>query len=298
MPGTFNPITVDSVSLDTYAWNIDGKIKRWAVLRDSDEEIPGVDGEIYSLSDDFGPTFYELSMWVQGSDAAGIVPSGSAELDKLKANLDQLSFMFQKRHSLIDLRELVDIAGTEERQAMCKVVDVIKPEIKKGRVARFVVTLKIPSGVWQKPDTSDFISTPTLVSGNFFEIPFMEGSTAPIDDGIFTVTGPITNPRLTDFATGAWVQLNKVLAAGEEWRINNATWTTHWGTDAGIGVTSSDNAGTQADGITDSGGGNNRLFKVEPSLIGGLRKVQISLTGTGITSATTVKCRARRKWFQ
>jgi hypothetical protein len=295
MPGTQNPVTVDGVSLDSYAWNIDSKVRPWAGTVEADEKMPGDDGEVASLDDDLEPTVMTLSMWAQGTDDTGAVPGGTTAMMKVRDNLDQLSHLFSRRNRLMDVREVVDSSGTL-RQAMCKRIDISSPKVEKGGFARFIVALKIPSGLLQDVATADWSSTPTIVSGNYYEITPLQGSSGPINDAIILVTGPVTNPKLVDYETGAWVQLNAALTGGQFWRLNMETWSTRYG--ASLSLSSLDTDGTSGDGITSSGGGNARFLRLQPSLITGLRRVQIALAGTGFTSATGISVRARRKFLQ
>lgn len=290
-----HPITVDGVSLDTVAWNIEAKTRQWPAARAGDAVLPGVDGVAPSLNDDLDLTTLTLSMWVLGTTTAGTIPGGSTPMAQCRANLDQLAHMFGKRHTLLDVQEQVDAAGTL-RQAWCKVTDAIAPEVRAGGVGKFTAQLQLPEGLWQDVTPADWTSTPTIISGNFYEITTLQGATGPINDAIILVTGPVTNPVLTDYATGAHVQLNAAIPSGQFWRLNVDTWATRYG--AGLTLTSSDTTGTSGDGITHSGGGNARFLRLQPTVVTGLRRVQIALTGTGITAATAITVRARRKYLQ
>ena len=295
MPGySAFPITVDGVSLDTVAWNIDAKVRQWAGARAADVVLPGVDGVAPSLNDDLDSSVMTLSMWVIGTNTSGLVPLGNG-IAQARDNLDQLVHLFGKRHALLDVRETVD-AGSTIRQAWCKVTEAVAPELKANSLGRFSVSLLIPAGVWQDVNTADWASTPTLVSGNFYEITTLQGATGPIDDAIITVTGPVTNPQLTDFMTGAYVRLNAAVAAGTVWRLNVGTWASRYA--AGLTLGSADTTGTDGQAITVYGGGNARFLRQVPGLVSGARRVQIALTGTGITSATAIGVRARRKYRQ
>jgi hypothetical protein len=292
---SIHPVTVDGVSLDTVAYNIEAKTRQWPAARAADVAVPGVDGEIASLNDDLDSTLVSLSMWVLGTDTTGAIPGGSTAMDQCRANMDTLAHLFRKTHALLDVRETSHTSGTI-RQAYCKVVDAIAPDIKAGGLGRFTVSLKVPDGLWQDVSTADWTSTPTIVSGNFYEITTLQGATGPTNDAIILVTGPVTNPKLTDFTTGAYVQLNQTLTGSQFWRLNMATWSTRYGASLTLGST--DATGTDGQASTVFGGGKAQFLRLVPSVVTGLRRSQISLTGTGITSATTISVRARRKFLQ
>ena len=94
MPGySAFPITVDGVSLDTVAWNIDAKVRTWAGARAADVVLPGVDGVAPSLNDDLDSSVMTLSMWVIGTNTSGLVPLGNG-IAQARDNLDQLVHLF------------------------------------------------------------------------------------------------------------------------------------------------------------------------------------------------------------
>lgn len=293
---TYSPhgVTVDGVSLDSSAWNVEAKTRPLAGVRNADVVLPGSDGVSQSLNDDFEPTTFSLSMWVVGTDSNGVIPGGSTPMAQVRANLDELVFLFGKRHGLLNVVEKVDAAGNT-RQAWCKVVDSVAPEIRAGGLARFTVVLQVGEGMWQDEVAADWTQT-SAVSTVGYEVVTLRGATGPISDGLFLVTGPATNPRITDTTTTAYVQLNRALAAGEKWRVNSATWMTRYGTT--LTLASADSDGSPADAQTVFGGGNARFLRMVPALSGGARRVTLALSGSGFTAATALSVRARRKYLQ
>lgn len=287
-------VTVDGVSLDSLAWNIDSKVRPWAGVRAGNVVVPGVDGVVASINDDLEPVVWVLSMWAIGVNSSGVIPGGSNAMSQVRANLDALSFMFRKQYTLLDVREVVDHLGTV-RQGLCKVEDTISPEVKAGGSGRFTVPLLVPAGVLQDVSTSDW-SQASAVSGTAYEVTTLQGSTGPITDGTILVTGPATNPQVTDVTTGAYVRLNAALPAGQQWRVNSATWVTRHG--SGLTLGSADTAGTDGQAITVYGGGNSHFLRMYPVLDTGLRRVKLTLSGTGFTSATALAVRARKKFLQ
>lgn len=291
-----HPVTVDGISLDTIAYNIESKIRAWPGARAADVAIPGVDGVTASLNDDLDSTTWTLSMWVLGNDTTGAVPGGSTPATEYRKNLDALSHLFiGRRNALLDVRETVDNAGTI-RQAYGKVVDVIAPETRAGVLGKFGVSLLIPEGMAQDVSTADWATTPTVVSGTAYEVTTLASATAPISDAILLVTGPINTPKITDTNTGAYVQLNQNLSGTQFWRVNCGTWATRYGTSLGLG--SADTTGTDGQASTVFGGGNARFLRMLPVLSSGVRRVSLSLTGTAITAGTALSVRARRKYLQ
>lgn len=286
---TSYPITVDGVRLDTLAYNVTGAKWRIPGVRSGAAVIPGVHGELPSYEDDYEPGGYVLSMWARGTDVDGVIPGDS--VGQLRENLDTLLHLFSARHRLLDVRETV--ATGVERQAMCSVQDVIAPEVESGRVAQFKVDLIVPGAFWQDASITDWSQAPP-VSGTTYDVTPLNGTTAPIQDGKFLVTGPITNPKIFDIPTGASVSYTGTIAGGSQWFVNCDTFASRVG--SGLTLASADTDGSNAIAQT-SFTKPNRLLTLVPARVSGVRKVQVKITGTGLSGATALGVRARRKFL-
>lgn len=292
---TLTPITVDGLDLSSHAYGIVAKTKTFGAKRAADQILPGMDGVSASLNDDFEPSLLTLTMYVRGTDpATGTIPGGSNSVAEVRKNVDTLAFAFSKTHALLDVREEVDGLGTIH-QAYAKVVQAIEPEMVAGSSGEFAVILEIPDVFWQDVNSVDWFSTPTLVSGNSYEVTTLQGATAPIGNAVVTFTGPATNPQLTDLTTGGYVRLNAALTAGQVWRFNCATWSTRYAT--GLVLESVDETGTDAQAVTVTGGSKATFLRLQPQISNGARRVFLTVGGTGFTSATAVGVRARRKYL-
>lgn len=288
------PITVDGVRLDTLAWNVEKVDRATAQRRSGDYDIPNMDGALPSLNDPLEPSTFGLSMWLRGTDADGAVPAAGS-LTTLRANLDELLHLFGQRHKLLELRETVDAVGTE-RRAWAKVTDSIAPELNTpGSAGSFAVAFSLPYGCWEDVATQDFASATNPTPGTALEVSTLAGATDRITDAIFVVDGPAVAPRLTDPATGMWVELGRTLAAGESWRFNSATWSSRYG--AGVTTGSADATGTDATAVTNTGGPSRAYgLPLTPVRLTGARRVQLALSGSGFTTSTRFLVRARRKY--
>ena len=74
-----------------------------------------------------------------------------------------------------------------------------------GTRAEFAVNMAIPGAFWEE------VVPVTFTSGGFdvdttFELDVLAGSTAPIEDAVITLTGPLQVVRLTDVVSGAFVR--------------------------------------------------------------------------------------------
>lgn len=289
------PITVDGVRLDTLAWGVELKKITVPGVRESSEVVPGVDGVIPALAEDYEPGVYALDMMVRGSNVDGLIPADS--VGEFRKNLDHLLGLFSTRHRLLDVREVVDAAGTV-RQASMKRLDSITPEVEVGAIARFTVTLSIPGVFWRSPDALDWIGAPVGGGGQGVQaVTTLEGSTAAIQDAVFLVGGPYTNPTITDTTTGWTLRLNATIPQGQAWRVNTATWSTRVG-DLSLG--SSDTAGTDQTANTEATTPSGRLLNLTPTYVpaAGVRRVYVSCTG-GASVGTTpgLSIRARKAYL-
>lgn len=180
------------------------------------------------------------------------------------------------------------------RRALAKVSASIAPDLNNvGTAGVFSVALTIPAGVWEDADTSDWTKTGTSQVAS--EVTTLTGGTERTNDGIFLVTGPVNTPRITDPATGMWVELGTNLAAGQFWRLNSSTWASRHGT--GLSLGSTDTTGTDGSSITNVGGpARPYALPLVPVRDTGARRVRVTLSGTSMTASTALSIRARKKF--
>lgn len=286
------PITVDGVRLDTLAWNIEKITRQVAGRREANAVVPGRDGVIPSLNDDLEPATFGLDMFVMGTDANGAVP-GAGRRDTLRNNLDELIHLFGKRHALLEVTDTVAVGVV--RRTFAKVTDTISPDVNlSGSSGRFTVAMELPYAVWEDSALGDWVGA--LNSSAAQEVTTLQGATERILDAILLVQGPATNPRITDTVTGAYVQLNATLTAADFWRVNVGTWATRTGTTLALG--SNDTTGTDQQANTVYGGMANQaaFLPLSVNRDNGLRRVKVTMSGTGFGASTRVSIRARRKY--
>lgn len=293
---TEHPVIVDGVRLDTLAWGIEAAKYSVGGLRDADLALPGVDGVVPSLYDPREPGRLVLSMFVQGTDADGTVPTGADRVAVLRENLDTLLGLFGRTDRLLEVREVIDTtkAGDAgQRIAWCKVQDSMEPDMEPGTVARFKVSMTIPAAYWRSAEHPTW-TQPAVVIGDDYTVDTLTGSSGPILDAVVVLTGPIAGPSITDVATGHTVSLGASLAAGESWRVNVATWETRTGT---LGVGSADTTGTSRAGVTETVGALPHLLPLRPVPVAGQRVVRVRVGGSGATADTTLSIKARRTYL-
>lgn len=286
------PISVDGVRLDTLAWNIEKIERSTAARRSGDYDIQNLDGVVPSLNDPLEAARFGLQIWLRGTDADGAMPAGGS-LDRLRVNLDELLHLFGKRHALLEVTE--QVSATETRRALAKVTDSIAPDLNTpGSAGTFTVAMVIPSGVWEDAASQDWVSG-AVTSGTAYEVTTLRGSTERVNDAVYLVTGPATNPRIVDPATGMYVELGFDLPAGQFWRFNSGTWTSRTGT--GVTFTSSEATGTDRVHLTTVGGPSRAYgLPLTPVRDTGQRRISATLSGSGLAAATRLSIRARRKF--
>jgi hypothetical protein len=287
------PILVDGVRLDTLAYGVTEHRVQVAAVRAGDLAVPGADGVVASVWDDSEPAYYGLTMQVRGRDDDGAVPGGSSAKAEFDKNLDEIIHLF--RGSPHRLKTITQERPGGNRRALVKVVDVIAPDESNAWDAEVAVSCLIPGSYWEDEATADW-SQAGAVSGTAYAVTTLAGATAPIHDGVILVTGPVTNPVVTDPYTGAQVSLAAAVPAGDAWRLNCATWSSRTGT--GLTLASADTTGTDRTALTSFQGGSSRYLSMVPERTArNTRRVRLTLTGTGLTGATALAVRARRKYL-
>jgi hypothetical protein len=285
------PVTVDGVRLDTFAWNISTKQGRDASpgMSGSNFESGQTDGEIWVPNKRAAPGRAVLSMWVGGTDADGVVPADSYL--KYRQNLDQLYRMFSVTHRLLDVRQQIDVAGAQIRQALCEVGAIIDPEMLTNfpYTGKFAVELRIPGAFWQSVADVNYDSNVGLVANTTIDLPVFAPSTAPMRKQYIVLDGPATNPRMIDNRNGHWLQLNAAVPVGQQWVVNTELWTSRVG--AGIAFTQ---GGTDKFSVTEFAGGHSpSLFGITADPLG----PQIRIEGSGFGAGTRLRLRGKLQYL-
>ena len=222
-------IIVDGIRLDNFAYSITTR-NGWdntPGLVGNNERIPGRDGEIWR-SKDYGAGRMVLELFIGGTDADGAVPAGSTEDKTLRANIDQLLAVFGRRGALLTVDKEMEDGSV--RRNFGEVGVVLAPEyFDANPVALLTVEIIFPDPLWKATTNTTATGAGALTA--------FAGITAPISDAIITVTGPATNPKLTDSQTGAWIQYTGTVGAGVTWVINCGTFVSTVGGTSAIAAT-------------------------------------------------------------
>lgn len=278
--------------LDTLAFGIQTKsgVHGMPGLKSPAVQIPGRTGDVYYSGRRRGPGAVYLSMYVQECDEYGFVPEDA--YPKFLNNIDSLFSLFNTRFSQIAIREYIDpvsegnLNAFNYREAICEVEMSIAPELRGRYWGQLVVECKINDGSWREK-TVNTINVGAAVGT--YNLTALAGATEDIEDAILSLTGPITNPKITDPLTGHYIQLNQTVAAGTQWVVDCRTWASVIGTGLNFNAT----AGTNVTAQTVSSG------PFAPSLYGISADTmpKMALAGTGLSGATLLQVRARRRFL-
>lgn len=287
-----NPLVVvkygSTFRLDSLATNVETKsgITSMSGLQGSSPSIAGRNGSLYTPGKARENGRVVISGWATFDNNDGIPQS--QRYAQWRANMDQIMYLFDTQHDQIVLREYVNdlsniqaLAG-EYRQATVEVTAAIDPEMLGEAFGKFTIECIINDVFWESSSVYNYLSgTGTANAVKTHTLSDLAGSTAPIVDSVINVTGPITNPRVTDLRSGHYIQYNAALASSAVWSIDCKAFTSKVGANSVTGQTVS-------------------VGKMSPYLFGvsawGSAAPQVSLSGTGSGTNTRFGLNARRKW--
>lgn len=222
METTTETLSVNGVILNTLAYNVASLTGRWNVpaLRTENVTVPGRNGSLRTKRKYHEEGEIVLPLWVKDTDPDEVT-SGR---DVLYSNIDKLTKLFRPGIGLLEvIHTLPD--GTS-RRVMAEVKEAFALSAKGRGLATFSVALTVPSVFWESTTvTSHDVVVPYTGTMSGFA-----GTTAPIEDAIVTITGPVTNPRVEAYGDGAalevpnWFQYSGTVGAGQTLVVNCGTW--------------------------------------------------------------------------
>lgn len=150
----------------------------------------------------------QLSLYVSPWDPAGAVPADQRV--GMRTNLDALyAILDPHRGQKLLTRRMPDATV---RSASAQVRAVMEfPTKARQRLKFLVATFELADPYWYGATTTGPGSTATPASPTAFS--FTNPGKVRAHRLLIDFTGPITNPRLTNLTTGAWVQFTGVVAS-------------------------------------------------------------------------------------
>jgi hypothetical protein len=186
---------------------------------------------------------------------------------------------------------LTRVSGGLTQSAVVRLVSINHPNFVPGSASRIVIALSIP-GVFFR---SAVATSPDLAySGNLtnIEIAILSGSTAPIGDAVLRVTGPRTNPYVTDPSTGTGIYWAGTVPASQYLYLCANPVSARLSTSSSAWTS----GGTDVSGaVSFPAAGRLQLWPVVQSAT--VRKVLLSATGTGGTAASKLAVRAQGSYL-
>ena len=281
---------VDGVDIQSMAFGVTTAESTPPDLRGGHLSIPGRNGVLPQFNRSYEPGSVTLKMWVLGCDTDGVVPGTRAGRRQLfERNLRALIRLFGYQGNTITLSRTLfgdyldsSVPNKVTARAIVEGFTSIETMMARQR-AEMTVVLTLVDSFWSDVDKTTDSTTASATVPQTLNI--SNTGTAPIDDSVITITGPITAPKITCAASGSWIQYNDALAAGQTLVIDSGNGT------AKVGNTSV---------ITKvAHGGTSRFMVIPPrdsSIVTDLGFTPaLTMTGTSASSATKFSVSYNRK---
>lgn len=214
----------DDVNLSALAWNISSYDLRTPRMRGEHLTVAQRSGVIPTFNRPREASEFGLSMWVLGANADGTVPATrTLRRQKFDDNLNTLIKLLTQDTRLITFK-YENANGNRVAQAICTDSISVSTMMARQR-AEFSATFMVPNVYWTTETALTTASAASSTLPKDLAVSHLTAGTAPIDDAIITVIGPITNPRVTDLETGIWVQYTGTVTSGQSWVVDVGNFT-------------------------------------------------------------------------
>lgn len=284
-------LSVDGLNLRHNGYNIATRTGRYNIPARRGENliVPGRSGSMFAANKPYEEGFGVLAIWVIGATEAvdsngntviSIPATVEGRKQQFETNMQQIMRVFTRPHRLSEVR--AEQPDGSIRRARVEWREWSEPEVQAGGTrAEFAIGFSIPEVWWEDEVERSQETVASATLPQVLDLTQFADMTGIIEDGVLTVTGPITDPRITDAETGAWVQYTGTVAAGSSWVIDVKNSTSKIGSTSVMGNT------THA--------GNYKLLVI-PNCNGTTNTPRLTLSGSGATTATKFGISARRKW--
>lgn len=287
MQTTSETLEVNGVVLNTLAKNIEsisGRL-RVASLRTENITLPGRHGTLRTRSKVYDEGEIVLPMWVRGTNDDGLVAADTTSRKEFYRNVDVLTQLFRPGDGLLSV--VHTLPDGSQRRIFAECTEAIDFSVSGGGypLGKFSVALRVPGVFWEDLEEQEI----NLSVGHSGIISQLEGTTAPIEDSILILRGPLTSTRIESLvddmprSTPEWVNYASQVSAGQTLTIDCANWELL----GGGGHTANYSA------LSHSGG--SRWLTLVPGRV--LTAPGIKITATNTTSQSKVTLKARRKFL-
>lgn len=283
---TTETLSVNGVVLNTLAKNIEsltGRL-RMAALRTENITVPGRHGTIRTPNKRYEEGTIVLPMWVRGTDDDGAIPTTTRQ--QFIANVDALTQLFRPGAGLLTV--IHTLPDATQRQVLAECTEAIDFSVLGGGnpLGKFSVSLKVPSVFWQDVSASSLSLSLTLDG----DLTGLAGTTAPIDDSSWVITGPFTYLKVEAKYNGSslddpmYFEYTGTVTTGQTLTINCDTWK----------LTGAGGLVVDYSKLYHTGGA--RWLTLVAGPVGTPPEAKLTLTGS-IGGTTTVTLNARRKFL-
>ena len=283
---TAETLSVNGVVLNTLAKNISsltGRLRAPA-LRTDNVTVPGRHGSLRTVNKRYEEGQIVLPMWVRGSDDS----EGSIGRDTFFTNVDTLTQLFRPGSGLLTL--VHTLPDGSQRQALAECTEAINMTMVAGGdfpYATFSVALRVPSVFWQDVSTTS-IDLAYNFNGNLTQL---EGTTAPIEDAIYTCYGPFTSCTVEARYNGSamddpqYFTYSGTLGTNQNLIVNAGSWKlTSGGTPFLVDYTKMFHTGSA------------RFLEIPPGPVGGYPQLKVTMANA-VSGTSKVNVTARRKFL-
>jgi hypothetical protein len=278
-----SPVLANGLNLETLAWNISQKSGRYQLpgVRGSNTSVPGMRGASFVRNRPVNTGMWTLTMWVLGCLPDGTIPSWGEGRRIFARNFEQLVKSVMSVSSPISLTAWQDDGSARVATGMIG-GSTDSSLMMGGRRGEITLIFEILEGAWQDAVSRTITGVAgTHWSNDVLDLSALDGGSAPIDNSVVTVKGPITNPRIYDPVSQTWVQYNGALGSTDTWVVDSSQWNS---TVNGVGVLT-----------TTQHYGHPKFLVIDPGTFGRTPSVQVTGTGTGATTNVIITA-ARQHW--
>lgn len=282
---TSETLSVNGVNLNTLAKNITsltGRLRAPA-LRTDNVTVPGRHGSLRTVNKRYEEGQIVLPMWVRGNDD----DEASVGRETFFTNVDTLTQLFRPGAGLLTV--LHTLPDGSQRRALAECTEAINLTMVSGGewpYATFSVALRVPSVFWEDV-TATSVDLAYNFSGNVTQL---AGTTAPIEDAIYTISGPCTSCTVEARYDGGamddpqYFTYSGTIGTGQTLVVNSGTWKL-----TGTG-------GLVVDYTKMFHTGSARFLEIPPGPIGGYPQLKVTMAGA-VAGTSKVNVSARRKFL-
>lgn len=279
-------LEIDGVSLRGQGFGAATRSGRYGLpgRRGENLVIAGSSGSRFAANKPFEDGVGALSVWAIGAtESLGniVIPATfQGQRQAFENNMQTLMRLFTRPHKLSTIRAAQ--ADGSIRRALVEWAEWSEPDVSAGGTrAEWAIGYTIPGVWWEDEAVTTQGTTASATLPHTLDLTSFSGMTGIIEDAVLKVYGPITNPRITDAETGAWVQYTGTVANGAVWTVDVVAATSMVGASHVIANT------THAGGY--------KLLTI-PNCFGASNTPRLTLSGSAGGAATRFEVVARRKW--